>query len=90
MCSYFDDTLCGHGYDWAIEKGLVTDDEAATVVSLHHLLEGHEAPEGNDHGHKRILDDPAWVEIGEEATRATSNLAALLSPAEKNILLGHD
>jgi hypothetical protein len=91
MCSYFDDTLHGHGYDWAISEMLVTDREAAAVAPLHELLKHHEAPGGDDYDSERILNDPAWLDIVEEARRSTSNLAALLTdPTERNILLPSD
>jgi hypothetical protein len=49
MCSYFDDTLHGEGYGWAIGEGLVTKDEADAVAALHHLLTTHEAPGGDEY-----------------------------------------
>jgi hypothetical protein len=86
MCSYFDDTLHGEGYGWAIGEGLVTKDEADAVAALHHLLTTHEAPGGDDYNNERILNDPAWNHIVEEARQATEKLALLLSdPAEKAI-----
>lgn len=91
MCCYFDDTLHGYGYDWAIGERLMTDGEAAAVAPLHQLLEHHEAPGGDDYDNERILNDPAWLHIVEEARRSTTNLAALLTdPAERNILLLSD
>jgi len=87
MCSYFDDTLYGKGYDWAIGERLVTKEEVDAVAALHHLLATHEAPGGDDYNNERVLNDPAWNQIVEEAKRATEKLALLLSdPAEKTIL----
>jgi hypothetical protein len=87
MCSYFDDTLAGQGYDWTIADGLVTDQEAAAVTSLHHLLDNHKPPGGDQYDHERILNDQAWHEIIDEAKRSLRNLAALLNdPTEKAIL----
>jgi len=88
MCSYFDDTLHGDDYDWAIEQGFVTQEEVDAIAALHHLLTAHQAPGGNDHDNERILNDPAWRLIVEEAKQATGKLALLLSePAERTILL---
>jgi hypothetical protein len=78
MCCYFHDTLAGGGYGRAIAEGLVTDREAATVASLHHLLESYKPPGGNQYNHEKILRDKAWNEIIDEAKRSLGNLAALL------------
>lgn len=72
-------------------KKLVTPDEASAVAFLHQLLDRHEAPEGKDHDNERILADPAWHKIVEEAGRAKTALLALLSdPDERDILLATD
>jgi hypothetical protein len=87
MCSYFDDTLRSHSYDWAIAEGLVTKQEAAAVAPLHELLVRHEAPGGDDYDNDRILNDPAWHEIVEAANRSIRDLTPLLEdPHEKTAL----
>lgn len=87
MCSYFDDTLHSRNYDWAIGEGLVTDQEVATVASLHYLLEHHEAPGGDDFDNERILKDQSWAEIVHAAKSSIGELASILKdPAERAIL----
>ena len=88
MCNYFDDTLYGKHYDWAIAKRLVTKQEAAELAGLHRQLRNHSAPEGDDFNHKRILEDPAWLVIVAEAKLAVAKLSEIMKdPAERAILL---
>jgi nucleotide-binding universal stress UspA family protein len=89
MCSYFNDVLYDQDYDWAISEGLVTEDEAQAVATLHRLLDQHEAPQGDDCDNEKVLNDPAWHEIVKSAKRAQASLLAVLSnPDEKKVLLG--
>src|ERR1700735_4330343 len=83
MCTYFDDILYGEGYDWAIDQGLVTKEEVDTAAILHQLLAAHQPIDGNDYDNQRILNDPVWHQIVQEAKQVTAKLALLLSdPAE--------
>ncbi len=88
MCGYFDDTLRGDTYDWALTEGLVTAQEVRIVSRLHQLLRCHKVPDDLDHA--QILADPAWTEIVAEAEKVRRGLLAWLTdPDERSALQEH-
>ena len=89
MCSYFDGTLHGADYCWAIAEDLVTPEEATIVAPLHRLLEAYEAPGKNNYDNEAILNDPAWIGITDTAKRVVSLLATtLMLESERDVLSG--
>ena len=88
MCCYFDDTLRGDTYDWALAEGFVTAQEVGIVSRLHQLLRRHNAPDDVDHA--QILADPDWSELVAEAEKVRRGLLACLTESdERSVLNAH-
>lgn len=88
LCCYFDDLgLSVGGYDWAVNKKLVTAPEVAAVSRFHQLAGSYESPT-EDYDHGPILEDAKWAEVVEAAKRPQADLFALLDhPHERQFLM---
>jgi hypothetical protein len=84
MSCYFDDALYGQGYAYLMSQGLVSQQEADAVATLHRLLERYKPPGGASYAHARILEDASWGEVTAAAAETVSELLKILvDPTER-------
>jgi hypothetical protein len=86
MCRYFDDVLGDGRYERLIRDGIVTKEEYRCVRDFHEALDQYKEPNGV-YDPDAILKDPRWREIVALGQKAVSELATLLTEADRKILL---
>jgi hypothetical protein len=88
FCCYFDDLgLSDGGYRWALNKGLVSENEAKAVSDFHRAADSYDRPT-DDYDHKAILADPKWGEVVAGARHAQAALLPLLDdPQDRRFLV---
>ena len=81
---YFDDLNLGDGggYDWAIDDGLVSAQEARTLAAFHSAADTYNSPT-DDYDHPAILADPKWQAVVAKARWGQHMLLDLIDDAEE-------
>ena len=89
MCSYFDDLNLTDGYDGALARGFISNKEAEAVQALHSALDQYITPDEEGFDDNRVLADPAWQAIVQEAQQARLNLFSVIEDdSERSALSG--
>jgi hypothetical protein len=82
LCCYFDGLRLEDGYQWAIDAGLLSNEEAMAAATLHSKFSGYRPPNG-DYDHEAILADPKWNEVVHCAQQAQTALMGLIEDRDE-------
>ncbi len=87
-CCYFDRLyLSVGGYDWALGRGFICEEEVEAVAEFHKIAGIYRSPT-DDYDHKAILEDTGWKNVVFAAKKAQLALSKLLNTqAELKLLL---
>ncbi|HWB48292.1 MAG TPA: hypothetical protein VG651_04210 [Stellaceae bacterium] len=85
VCSYPDyDQL-----EQAYREGWLAKRELEILKDLHHKLDAHLAPGGDDYDNAAVLADPAWQAVVAAAEDAKRQLLSIVHDQhERNVLMG--
>lgn len=82
MCGWFDDLSLGDGLAAAVADGWMSQAEADACAEFHAAADAYRAP-GDD---ARVLADPVWANVVEQARKAWMRLRELVADDERRLM----
>jgi hypothetical protein len=85
ICKYFDDLSIGDNYNRQTIDGYITNQELEIISSFHTSINNYEDKCKSD---SEILEDPQWLSIVDEGSKAWSDLKKVIRDSEEIEYMG--